>query len=440
MVNRPTGLTAPLRVVLAVLVVLFVSALPARRVGAAAQPRDQPRWLVSMLGWLEAVNTHVPGQVDVAVAATATMTLADLQAILSDVVALRDRLAEGNDRTIPYRGQDLAAAQLRQATGLRAGEPVTPGMNRLLHRAAVYHADVATFVSYRGAAGRAPSGPDRPSVNIGDGRQTRTVTPTIHWRFGRQLIDRLHPGPAKDPFAREWYLAVGASIQALLIVSEADEHLSRARQIFPDDAELLFRGACALETQTAPTILAALAPMYAAPRDRLGRNVGDGPPSPRSLLDRAEQLFRRSLELDGGLVEARVRLARLTAAHRRHDEAIDLLRRALDSSPPDDLRYLALMLLGDEEIAVGRRPDARVHYQEAADLSPTAQSPLLALGLLERDAGNRRAAAAALDRLSRIPDPPALRTDPWWDYYLTHERDQKILLRRLYDLLQREAS
>ncbi len=162
-------------------------------------------------------------------------------------------------------------------------------------------------------------------------------------------------------------------------------------------------------------------------------------PSIRALLDRAEQLFRRALARDAALTEARVRLARLTAAQGHHGEAIDLLQRALAASPPDDLRYLALMLLGDGQAAVGLRAEARARYDEAADLYPTAQSPLLALGLLARERGDRGAVGAALDCLSRLPPDPGKRIDPFWGYYLMQGRDADRLMRQLYALAAREA-
>jgi tetratricopeptide (TPR) repeat protein len=150
-------------------------------------------------------------------------------------------------------------------------------------------------------------------------------------------------------------------------------------------------------------------------------------------------VFRRALQADPTLAEARVRLARLPAARGQHAEAIAELQRALAAQPANDVRYLALMLLGDEVQAIGRRGEAKEHYEAAAALYPTAQSPLLALGLLAREGGDRRAAIAALDRISRLPADPEARIDPSWAYYLMQGRDADRLMQRLYALTGTEA-
>ena len=253
------------------------------------------------------------------------------------------------------------------------------------------------------------------------------------------MLDHLEPGPSRDPFAREWYLATASALQSLRALSEADDHLSRARQIFPDDARLLFEGACALETLTAPTVQAAFATAPAGPRPSGSFRVVASAPSVKSLLDRAEQLFRQGAAAGSGLVEARVRLARLIAARGQHAEALELLGRAVASTTPTDLRYLALMLLGNEEQAVGRRADAATHFEAAASLFPTAQSPLLALGLLARDGGDRAGAIAALERLSRLPLEAADRVDPAWAFYLMRGRDADRLMQQLYAELAKEG-
>jgi hypothetical protein len=427
------------RVGVAAFVALLVSGAPGGAVSAAGQDQDPPRWLLSLFTWLAAVNTHQPGKSDAAIGAVVMAPLVELEDVLSDVLAIRDRLTGSSVRPIAYRGRQFTAGQLRQFMGIRDGEPLVDGMNRLFHRAAVFHADVASFGSGEGTAAGAAGRPGRSMSLIGDGQRKRTVTSSVHWQFGRELIDRLSPSPSRDPVAQAWYLATGALLQSLLMVSEADDHLSRARQIFPDDAQLLFRGACALETLTAPTFQAALPTMTAGPRDVRGARVVGLPPSARTLLDRAEQLFRRALAHDAILTEARVRLARLTAAHGRHGEAIDMLQQALAAAPPQDIRYLALMLLGDEQMAVGLGSEARARYEEAAELYPTAQSPLLALGLLARERADRGAAGAALDRLSRLPPEPEKRVDPFWGYYVMQGRDADRLLEQLRDLVQRET-
>src|SRR5690606_3091612 len=60
----------------------------------------------------------------------------------------------------------------------------------------------------------------------------------------------------------------------------------------------------------------------------------------------AEALFRKALERDPGLHEARIRLAHLLIDQGRHEEAMPLLRDALDASLPPFLEYYGALLLG----------------------------------------------------------------------------------------------
>ncbi len=436
------------KAIVATLVVLLSAVASGPAVHASPQNPDPPRWLLSMFSWLAAVNTHTPGQIDAAIGAGAGMRLADVEDVLTDVLALRERLhafdsvdaasSAARPGVITYRGREFTVPQLRRFMGMKEGDLATAGVNRLLRRAAVYHADLAVLSSGEGAAAGAAARPGRSSVVIGDGQQVRTSTSTIHWAAGRRLLDSLRPGPARDPLALAWYAAGGATLQAQRLLTEADDHLSRARQIFPDDAQLLFQGACVLETLAAPAVQAALGAQRGLLRSAGASRMVPNRPSARSLLDRAEQLFRRALQQDGALVEARVRLARLTAGRGQHAEAIDLLNQALAAAPPDDVRYLALMTLGDERLAIGRRAEAAARYEDAARLFPTAQSPLLALALVARESGDRVAAAAALDRLAGLPAEPENRVDPSWGYYVMQGRDANELLERLRLLAQQD--
>lgn len=394
-----------------------------------ACPSENPEWLVSMTAWVMAVNRHAPGQVDDTLRALVRPQLADLQDVLTDALALSRQVSKRDH--VEYRGCSFTAEQLRRLLGFREADTARAGTNRLLHRAAAYHADVGWAASRGDLKGTtANTGPGRRSQIVGDGQRVRTSMSSIHWEFGRELLDHLEPGPSRDPVARAWYEATGASLQLLKEQTLADEHLSRARQIFPDDAMILFRGACAIETLASPTIQAAM-DREPEPRPRSAPER----PSLRSLLNQAEQLFRRALSRDSSLTEAKVRLARLTAERSNHEEALGLLRRVMDENPANDLRYLALLLLGNAEQATGRRIDARTHYEEAAALCRTAQSPLLALAMLARDNGDRAAVADALDRLSRLPADPHVRVDPWWTYYVSQGSDAGVLMRRLYAML-----
>ena len=79
--------------------------------------------------------------------------------------------------------------------------------------------------------------------------------------------------------------------------------------------------------------------------------------------------------------------------------------------------------------ALGNRDAARAAYERAAELSPKAQSPLLALSQLARRYGDRPAALRAMERLFTLPDDDrSEHDDPWWWYYVAQARDADDLL------------
>jgi tetratricopeptide (TPR) repeat protein len=418
----------------AVVVALAVLLLPALSADPLRQARPPDRWLTQMLAWLAAVNTHLPGRADTALGISLTWSLADLESALADVLALGHRLGSERKGAVAYRGRLFSQVTLRPLFGLREDEPTEQMLNRLLRRGAVYHSDVAIWMSRDNGLGGRVAGPGATALLVGDGRQRAQTTTSVHWLFGRELLDREQPGPGDDELARLWYLAAAAYLQATRMVTEADVHLSRARQIFPREPELLFEGGCAIETLTAPSLQAALGAAAMSPRQLSLL------PSERSLLGRAETLFGRALQYEPTLAEARVRLARLLAVRGQHEAARAQLRQVVAARTTNELRYLALMLIGDEEQAAGRRGDARERYEEAAALFPTAQSPLLALTELAREGRDRDRATATLERLSKLSVKPEERVDPWWAYYYgMRGRDVRERLAALYERLEADT-
>jgi hypothetical protein len=91
--------------------------------------------------------------------------------------------------------------------------------------------------------------------------------------------------------------------------------------------------------------------------------------------------------------------------------------------------YLAELFLGGEEEALGNRDSARLAYQQAADLSPMAQSPLVALSQLARRSGDRAGALREIGRLFAFQDDArGPQDDLWWWYYVVQARDAEELL------------
>jgi len=81
-----------------------------------------------------------------------------------------------------------------------------------------------------------------------------------------------------------------------------------------------------------------------------------------------------------------------------------------------DTRYLGEMLNGSIHQAARRFDEATRSFERAASLQPLAQSPLVALSHVAREAGMGRESVAYIDRLAALPPSAGARSDPWWRY------------------------
>jgi tetratricopeptide (TPR) repeat protein len=149
-------------------------------------------------------------------------------------------------------------------------------------------------------------------------------------------------------------------------------------------------------------------------------------------LREAEGLFRRVLEIKPDYAEARLRYGRVLGGLGKHAEAAAELRRALAGLADRQMLYLAELFLGGEEEALGNRDSARLAYQQAADLFPLAQSPLVALSQLARRSNDRAGALREIARLFAFEDDDrGAQDDPWWWYYVVQARDAEELLQAM---------
>ena len=356
---------------------------------------------LKMDAWTAAVTAHVPGKDDAPIAAIAPWTRGDLWAMFGE---LRRQGRDDND---------------------------------LLKRGALLHADIA--ITRRTEVGYDLPLDPASGYLVGDGEYRGSMGRTVHWVFGRHLLDAVRPSPRDDADVRLWYYATSAFLQAWQDYVEFQPHLARARTIFPTDAVFaLYEGSmhesfaepryqsAVVEPEVKQEInyRGALATQGTTPPVKLVRSVNEE----RGM---AADLLRDALRLDGTLHEARIRLARLAGLRNAHREAVDELRKTLASPLPAPLEYWAQLFLGQSEHGLGRRDAARAAYERAAALYPGAQSPRLALSQLAMETGDRASAGASLDVLL-LPGGTMRRHDPWAHYNGAHSPNADELVARLH--------
>jgi tetratricopeptide (TPR) repeat protein len=225
------------------------------------------------------------------------------------------------------------------------------------------------------------------------------------------LLDGVTPAPSRDDVVRRWYRATAVYFMSRRMFADAVPHLERARRLFPADPRILMESGYLHEVLAAPRVQ----DVVRGTLPPAGMVFAVAPQ--RSNLRDAETDFRRAVEVDAALIEARVRLGHVVGLLGRHEEALSHLQQALAGARDRVLQYHASMFLGNEQQALGQRDRARASYEKAAALYPRAQSPRLALTQLARAAGDRPGAWRALQPLLALPADESAREDPWWGYY-----------------------
>jgi tetratricopeptide (TPR) repeat protein len=331
--------------------------------------------------WLSAVRSHSPGRDDQAVERIAPWPRGDLE----DVVA--------EAKPLPFVDAPL------------------------LKRAALLHTDIA--VLHRTESGYSLPSDGRALAAVNDGSFVGKRAGTFHWRIARRILDLVEP----DDDVLLWYRATSAFLQSWREYSELTPHLERARDLFPRDGVLLLYEGSVHAAYAGPRVQNWLQTMSPA-GDRGPRPIGDA----RVELKDAAGRFKKALSLDPSLAEASIRLACVRGLTGHHEQAAADLRRVAERQLSPRLQYLAWLLLGREEMTLGRSPAARHAFAQAATLFPEAQSPRLGLSLLARLAGDREGSREALDVLA---ETAARGDDPWWTFNERHEPDADELLAQM---------
>jgi tetratricopeptide (TPR) repeat protein len=452
----------PRRVGLIVFVALAGLALPH---AAPAAPTDDPNArILRVERWLKAVLSHQPGQKDDAVSELAAWSNTDLLTLGADervlVELMRNPAAKQLKVPIPASGgrplvaytpwqlhrlrvlgcaggglvsgrdcRDLNApdeidARLSQLARLAARSQALGDNSYVLRRGALLHGDVAMSADALGWASADAGNGGQLRIAVEDGRETSLRVGALHWEIARALLDAVRPGP--DEMVRRWYVATGGWMQSR--EQHDTVHLTHARQLFPDDAEVLFWSGCQQEIYASPMIQAVLRSAVLP----TGYHV-DVPQQGPALVD-AEAFFRQALTASPGLAEGHLRLGHVLLAAGKIQEAADELRGVAPTADEPFLRYFTALFLGTAEEGLGRFDAAREQYMRAAALYPGAQSPYLALSALATRRGDQAEARNEMRRVFDLPTDLRVRNDPWWTYNVFQARNVEVLFKRLHEL------
>lgn len=434
---------------------------------AAAQSRPpQNQRLDRLKEWLSLVAQHQPGRVDEAVQAVRLWTHQSLQDVRDDLYALRRLICSGrlrpdeaaaallDSRTscTPPPANTRAKVLLRNTTvenrnrgntqewagiytvnHLRDLSELAPDIDRrdindILKRGALLHTDIAlrTMPMVTWSASPVEGFMTRTTVRVVDGRQSGVEQSVDHLAMARRLLDIVTPDPRRDAFTyperdmtvRDWYRAT----MAVLLSDQGifQSHMEAALEIFPDDEEVLFQAG-------ALHVALATAHYQQGATTRRLANVSLIE-SEDAELRRAEQLFRQALKANPHHDEGRLRLGQVLGQRGRSADALVELRQVQPVTADPLLSYYTALFIAREEEALNNVDAAQEAYQRAAALFPRAQSPHIGLSELHMRAGNRIAAAQALDVVWQWGTSREDADDPWWYYPYAAGRNGETLL------------
>jgi tetratricopeptide (TPR) repeat protein len=423
-----------------------------------------PATVLALESWVQAVKTHTPGRADQPVVVISALSFETREAMNAGMSLFFAALmgkhpnSDGNQAKRMVvdigltAGSPTAEAFLTKAVGLHSDAAI---YGYLLPRESAsssdtkhVQADPQQRAPLVGARSLSPLLRRNRLVLEKDGQILGDVASNWNWAFARALLDRLSRtdisvagafyrlSQTDESFAGGWYHATTAYMFASGQYGEATAHLQHAAGMLPDDARILFDRACYAEMLGLPMQQVLVSREETLLRRGSGGPVGTWngrdlhiPPAEKTNSE-AERLFRRALKINPGIVEARVRLARLLDLRNRHQEAAAELTTAFATNPTGMVAFYAHLFAGRAAQALGRLEEARHHYEEAGTLFPDAQSALLASSQVALLGSDVPAALAPLQRLGAAS--AAVTADPWWHYHLCAGRDAESLLKELW--------
>lgn len=388
----------------------------------------QERWPALLEQWVVAVSAHVPGEEDQALSDIADWPREDLQLARPWIRVLAlvatDRFQGKLKRGEIKRLKELAL----QARGDSDG-------NDFVKRAALLHSDIAMAgrADHIPVAAPAPRSPSRPTAPGGrvlvrgpDGLFDGFELGSLHWDYARDLLDAVGPSPSTDETVSIWYRTIAGYLVGAYSFGEAQPHFARGHALLPDDAGLLYADGCRQESLGAPRIQEFVRTTVLP-----NRLTFMGVTSATDQLRKADELFRRALERDRTLTEARLHRARVLFGLGRHADALQEMQIVRTETKDAAVLFYAHLFTGDAELALEHEDLARASYELAMQLFPRAQSARLGLSHLARLRGDRDTAIQVLLPTATLPPENRDDDDPWWEYYACDGRQLESWLERL---------
>jgi tetratricopeptide (TPR) repeat protein len=213
-------------------------------------------------------------------------------------------------------------------------------------------------------------------------------------------------GDNERRFARDWYLLVVSYRHGAAQVGWSRPYLAEARDLFPDDPEVLVVSGADHE------MLSEMTKGYLPRVGSNGQTLGDDTINPARELEKAEGFLRQAAALKPGLVEARLRLGRVLYRRGALADAARELQAAQALTAQEPVQYLASTFLGMVAVARGELEQADRFYADALRLFPGGHAAMI--GRSEAAYLRGRSAEAAEIVISLLQQES--KNDPWWLY------------------------
>jgi hypothetical protein len=248
------------------------------------------------------------------------------------------------------------------------------------------------------------------------------------------------PGESRqdDAFEVLWHRAALGILQGSLEGRMMDDYLTQladrigAVPALAGQPPRLVDGRLAL-TRAMAAELALLPGLVRTQMVQVGRAMTQTYRAGSTPAESAEALFRldEAATLEMNRDEALVRRANVFIRTNRAAEAIAVLDQLKGPLQDQLVQYWRDLLRGRAHDAIDRLDDAALAYADARTLVPTAQSPLLALGVLRFRQGNLAEAQSFTQLVRQLP--PNVR-DPWSLYWHGDSRFVPDLFKALREL------